>query len=309
MGNLLKKYSLLGLTLFLAASLAYGDIISRVKVFSDGEVLTAADLNTEYNNVVDGVNSITDANILSAAAISAAKISASIAGDGITRNSGTGVLAVNPDGTTLEINSDAVRIKDLGVSTAKIDSLAVTAAKLAADSVTTAKILDSNVTTAKINDGAVTPAKKAALGQQVSSSGSTSTASTSFIDATNLTVTITTTGRPVFLSVQGDGTANAMAIYPVFTTTGGSIQGSMDLKFVRDSTTVGVYTVGGIVLDFKDGDNEEVTTQGDSYVITGKSITHIDVVSAGTYVYKVQLKMSVGSSANLNNAKLVAFEL
>lgn len=53
----------------------------------------------------------------------AAKVAAAVAGDGLTHSSG--VLAVNPDGTTLEISSDAVRVKDGGISTAKLaDALA-----------------------------------------------------------------------------------------------------------------------------------------------------------------------------------------
>lgn len=71
------------------------------------------------------------------------------AGDGLTQSSG--VLAVNVDGATIEISSDAVRVKDGAIS----------AAKLAADSVTTVKIVDANVTTAKIADGAVTTDKLA----------------------------------------------------------------------------------------------------------------------------------------------------
>jgi len=61
-------------------------------------------------------------------AVTAAKIAAAVAGDGLTGGAGV-ALAVNPDGTTLEINSDAVRIKDLGISTAKLAANAVSNAK------------------------------------------------------------------------------------------------------------------------------------------------------------------------------------
>lgn len=50
----------------------------------------------------------------------AAKVTSAVAGDGLTHASG--VLAVNPDGTTLEISSDAVQIKDGGVSAAKLSN-------------------------------------------------------------------------------------------------------------------------------------------------------------------------------------------
>lgn len=48
----------------------------------------------------------------------AAKVAAAVAGDGLTHSAG--VLAVNADGTTLETASDAVRIKDGGVSATKL---------------------------------------------------------------------------------------------------------------------------------------------------------------------------------------------
>lgn len=65
----------------------------------------------------------------------------------------------DPDGTFLEASGQTIRIKDLGVTTAKVNDLAVTAGKIAADAVTTAKILDLNVTTGKLAADAVTTAK------------------------------------------------------------------------------------------------------------------------------------------------------
>lgn len=56
-------------------------------------------------------------------AAGAAKVTAAVAGEGLTHSAG--VLAVNPDGSTLEINTDQVRVKDGGVTAAKLsDALA-----------------------------------------------------------------------------------------------------------------------------------------------------------------------------------------
>lgn len=89
-----------------------------------------------------------------------------IAGAGLVGggSSGAVTLDVNPDNSTIEINSDAVRIKDLGVTTAKLADSAVTTAKIADSNVTTAKINDLAVTTGKINDLAVTTGKIADSG-------------------------------------------------------------------------------------------------------------------------------------------------
>jgi hypothetical protein len=85
-----------------------------------------------------------------------------IAGSGLTGggSSGSVTLDVNTDNTTLEINSDAVRIKDLGVSTGKI----------ANDAVTTIKLADANVTFAKIqNIATMTVIGRVAAGSGVAS--------------------------------------------------------------------------------------------------------------------------------------------
>lgn len=60
------------------------------------------------------------------------KVNADVAGAGLGQNA-DGSLEVNTDGTTLEINADTVRVKDLGISTAKLAANAVTAAKLNSD--------------------------------------------------------------------------------------------------------------------------------------------------------------------------------
>ena len=52
-------------------------------------------------------------------AVTAAKIAAAVAGAGLTGGAGT-ALAVQVDGTTLEIPVDTLQIKDLGVSAAKL---------------------------------------------------------------------------------------------------------------------------------------------------------------------------------------------
>lgn len=59
------------------------------------------------------------------------RLDASAAGAGL--GFAAGVLSVNVDDSTLEINTDTLRIKDLGVTTAKLAATSVTAAKLGSD--------------------------------------------------------------------------------------------------------------------------------------------------------------------------------
>lgn len=94
--------------------------VSRITTFSDGDILTAGDLNSELNNVVNGVNSISDDNVATNAAITPSKIATSIAGAGVARDSSTGALAVNVDNVGLEVSGDTVQLKDAGVTLAKL---------------------------------------------------------------------------------------------------------------------------------------------------------------------------------------------
>lgn len=69
-------------------------------------------------------------------------ISSVVAGAGLTGGGTTGdvTLDVNVDNATIEINNDVVRVKDLGITTAKLNDGAVTTIKLGDNQVTLAKL-------------------------------------------------------------------------------------------------------------------------------------------------------------------------
>lgn len=151
------------------------------------------------------------------------------------------------DNSTLEVSSNVVRVKDLGITNAKL----------------------------------------AALGQQVSSScGSFTTASASYVDVTNLTVTITTIGRPVMIMMMSaDGP------------TGTSIATS-----VTNIVGISIYTAGS-------GSIGEYLYSGMSpSIVIGATPLLLTVPSAGTHTYKIQAKVSSGS-VTLTDYVLVAYEL
>ena len=83
--------------------------------------------------------SVSEAKIQSSA-ITASKIAAAVAGDGLSHDSSTG-LAVNVDDSTIETNADALRLKDLGITSSKLQN----------NSVITSKIADANITEAKLS--------------------------------------------------------------------------------------------------------------------------------------------------------------
>jgi hypothetical protein len=110
--------------------------------------LQGNEINVKYDNVginLNGFNQLQlkDSGVVAEKigpqAVTAAKIASDVAGPGLTQD-GSGALQVNVDINTLEVVSDAVGIKDSGVSELKIANNAVTTNKIANGAVTAIKI-------------------------------------------------------------------------------------------------------------------------------------------------------------------------
>lgn len=117
---------------------ANGDLVvhgstsfKKIAVGTNAHVLqadsTVTDGGVKWGQVATG--GITDG------AVTADKIAAAVAGNGLAGGAGT-ALSVNVDDTGIEINSDTLRLKDSGVTTAKIADASVTSTKLAAPTLT-----------------------------------------------------------------------------------------------------------------------------------------------------------------------------
>jgi hypothetical protein len=172
------------------------------------------------------------------------------------------------DNSTLEVSAGATRIKDLGV------------------------------TTGKIADGAVTPAKRSALGQQISASTGNLvfTSSATFTNITNAVVTITTTGRPVALVFQADGTTNEAGLG---VDSGTTFTSDGVYAFTRDGTQISAHRY-------------QVRASGvSSDGFSPSGLFYVDTPAAGTYVYRVQFRTLVATTTSISASymKLLAFEL
>jgi hypothetical protein len=137
-------------------------------------------------------------------------------------------------------------------------------------------------------------------GQQVSnSSGNFTTTNSSATDVTNLSVTITTRGRPVLLFlISGTTTANGNFGY-----SGGSGSSVIvsAVLFVRDGTTIARLSAS-----FSIAGGGTATNMG----VPLSAVMHLDTPAAGTYTYKIQILQTVGGgSAAINEGRLVAIEL
>lgn len=138
----------------LLSTTANAAICSRTMTFVDGAVLSAAQLNAEFNSITNCANSLDDANIISSANILPEKIDATIisTNGGISRDI-NGRLSINADGTSTVLTGGVVKVGPLGVDVSMLAADSVSTAKIQNDAVTTAKILDGSVTQEKLASG------------------------------------------------------------------------------------------------------------------------------------------------------------
>lgn len=264
-------------------------LLTRIKTWVAGESLAAATLNTEFDNIV---NNFTPDSMDSISADNTAMQATSSPG-GVGTEARAGDLAT-------EIKQLRYMIKAFGGGSTWYDKKLIQTAGINDSAITTAKIADANVTTGKIADNAITQAKRASLGQQLSaSSGTYSATSGSVADVTNLTVTITTTGRPVFIGLIGDGTSNVAQI----ASRNNSERTGINIYLIRDSSTI-LETI------FQ---SQAENSGGYNHIFAPPSlVSHIDIPAAGTYTYKIQANaLWPGSIVDyrFNYIKLIAYEL
>lgn len=179
--------------------------------------------------------------------------------------SGTIGAALNVDNSSLEISSNTLRVKAGGITQADL------AARTTGVTVAAGGVAVSTVCTSYTNGTG------------------------SFTDVTNLTVTITTTGRPVMLFLIGttsDGQILAAC------SSGSSI--FTQIQFVQGSTALANMAIAI---------NAPGTTTP-SMSIPPSSVQHIDMPVAGTYTYKMQAQVVTGTgSITVNQTQLVAYEI
>lgn len=271
-------------------------IFSRVKQWVSNEVLTASDLNAEFNNLLNNTKpeSIEDySNDVSTMRLTAdpggvgtESLATSLAGE-LERLR----FAIKRICGAAQWYSDPGRYLNAG-------ALNVQAADIAADAVTTAKILDANVTTAKIADGAITYAKRAAINLvKGTATGAFTGSATVDTDITGFNVTITSTGKPVLITVENNATTSSDLT--ITSATSSNVQVLLTLQ--RGTTTITTTlpgkgnTASGILNSFR--------------VPSAALFNFTDEVAAGTYTYKVRYACQVGSSIALQDLILVAREL
>lgn len=129
-----------------------------------------------------------------------------VGGDGITANADE--VEVTVDGSTIELSatdgSGAVRVKDLGITTAKLAADAVTGAKIADDSIDSEHFVDGGIDTAHIADDAVTGDKLNNTGVSAGSYGSTTAVPVLTVDAQGRLTAVSTSAIATSFDIGAD---------------------------------------------------------------------------------------------------------
>lgn len=149
--------------------------------------------------------------------------------------------------------------------------------------------------------GGITRTMMAAIGQQTSSScGSASTSATSYTDVTNLSISITTSGKPVWVGLMWDGSSTISSIEVDSAVSGTGAVGNV--RFVRGATALNPA-------EFRI-DSQSASSQALRFSWPVTSYFYIDPVGAGTYTYKAQFQIdSASNTISINGAILFAYEL
>lgn len=271
-------------------------VFTRVKTWVSNEVLTASDLNGEFNNLLNNTIPLSIEDY--SADVSTMQTTADPGGVG------TESLATTLAG---ELQRLRYKIKQImngaqwySTPVGSLSTGGISTAALANLSVTNAKLANSSIDRNKIISGEVLKSSLEPLGQQLSaSSGLYQMTSSTHADVTNLSATITTVGRPVRIELVHDGSATNGY---VLTEAIGSISAvGMAVKVLRGATEINfqTYAVGF------------PSASASNYTHVPLSIANTtDIVISGTYTYKVTTAVTTATSrVTFNNIKLLVYEL
>lgn len=212
------------------------------------------------------------------------------------------------------MDNGAITIRETDVASAKGTTIA-SAASLAADYTLTLPgalpgstqyfASSSGGTVSFVTSNSIAAARTRATGTTVGaggvaisgSSGNFTTTSSSAVDITNLSITITTSGRPVFVGFMDDYAATGQVASIGVSKGATATEASGNITLYRDATAISStnmdsYSTGIVILKIPPG-----------------SVSMIDAVAAGTYTYKAQANAVSPTTTAVSYCKLVVYEL
>jgi hypothetical protein len=230
-------------------------------------------------------------------------ITSVVAGAGLTGGgtSGDVTLDVNVDNATIEINADIVRVKDLGITTAKLNDGAVTTIKLGDNQVTLAKLATvanntvlGNISGATANVGTITIVTD--LASASSTTLVTSSAVKSYID----------TNIGALGNLEGAWSA-AGGTFPVGSTpVAGTKKG--DYWYVSVAGTVGgvAFNIGDVIIAKIDGSSTTVASDWIQLEVNRDQATE-SVLGVSRIATQAETNTGTNDTAYVTPLKLVTY--
>lgn len=207
------------------------------------------------------------------------------------------------DNSTLQIVSNTIQVAPMGITATQIANSTITSAQIAPGGVSQAN-LASRSTGGTVGAGGV------GVSNSTVNFTTSSPTYTNVLDGSSvaISVTITTTGRPVMLMLQsmagGDNQGNIL----IASQNGFNPDTSNGfVAFLRAGTIVNSHEMLNYLLG-----STTTPTYFNQIAIPPSSFTYLDQVAAGTYTYTVQVKVnSTGGTPTMivSNTQLVAYEI
>lgn len=202
-------------------------LYSRVKVWIGGQILTAGDLDAEFDNILD--NSVASSMVGASANATASNLTEDPGGPG------TEVLAVSIADELEQLRFELKRIKGTAqwrgplvtVPTRTLESIQIASTDIAANSITTAKIVDNAVTLAKL--ATVTP-------QSANFSVASSLQTGSNVALANVNLAVLA-NRPVFVYIDYDLVGN-QALADILAASSTSVDSFLSFTIKEDASTI-----------------------------------------------------------------------
>jgi len=228
----------------------------------------------------------------------AGDITAVVAGDGLTggSTSGSATLNVNVDDSTIETNSDAIRIKDDGVTAAKLFNLARGSILIGNNSAATAELTIGNNTYVLTSDG--TDIAWAAASSGASLSGSTDNTVATVTGANALAGEANLTFNTNILTVGADANIEPQIILQ-------NDENSLQIGVANATDDMISGSADGDVVINSVGDHKVLIAQNDTLVVTidaDGDVTFANNIDGGTWLGTTIAVANGGTGAtSLNN--------
>lgn len=220
----------------------------------------------------------------------------------IANNAVTAAKIANATITTTQISGSAAitgsQIASSTVAPSNLSSITDGSTLDQSGSGSKLEVISGGINTTQLANGSVTQAKRAALNIVTGSSCGAFTGTASAITpVTSLSVSITTTGRPVTVCMQGDSTGSSF-VGP----TSSNTAPTMALYLIRDSSVnLTSFTYQNNVVNAgTSGVSMSVPSIG-CYLDTG--------ASAATHTYNISYIAGSGAIAQVSHYVLIAYEL